>query len=214
MQLGSRGFAKANSFLEIHMSTVYWSVGLLLVGLLIVFLELFIPSAGVLGILAAICLISAIIVAFLHSVTTGLIVLLVTLVAVPILLAIMVKIWPHTPIGRRVMIGKMKAEEVMPQNEVYTEIKNLVGQLGVAKTKMLPSGSVVINDRKYDALSDGFAIEAGQAIKVSAVKGNRILVQPYEGENDPTDLPARDRDVLSQPIEGLGLGDIDIDELE
>ena len=196
------------------MSSIYWSVGLLLVGLLIVFLELFIPSAGVLGILAAICLISSIVIAFMHSVTTGLIVLVATLLAVPILLALMVKIWPHTPIGRRVMIGKMKAEEVLPQTEAYTEVKTLVGQLGVAKTKMLPSGTVVINDKKYDALSDGFAIEAGQAIKVSAVKGNRILVQPYDGQDDSTELPARDRDVLSQPIEGLGIGDIDIDELE
>ena len=79
---------------------------------------------------------------------------------------------------------------------------------------MLPSGIILVNDKKYDALSDGFAIEAGQPIKVSAIKGNHIIVQPYEGRmDDPDDLPVRDQDLLSQPIEGLGLDELDIDNL-
>ena len=106
----------------------------------------------------------------------------------------------------------MKLEEVLPDNLLTDE---LVGPLGMAKTKMLPSGIVVINGRKYDALSDGFAIESGQPIKVSAVKGTRIIVQPFDGEvSDPTDLPVRDRDVLTQPLEELGLEGLDIEGLE
>ncbi len=197
------------------MDPITWSIILLSIGFLVVFLELFIPSAGLLGVLATILLISGVVVAFFHSLYAGAIALLVTVVSIPVLLAIMVNVWPHTPLGRRILLGKMDPKDVMPTSEQYTEFKSLVGQLGIAKTKMLPSGIVLINDRKYDALSDGFAIEVGQPIKVSAVKGNRIIVQPYDGEiGDPDDLPVRDRDVLAQPIEELGLEGLDLETLD
>lgn len=197
------------------MDPIYWSILLIGIGFVVVFLELFVPSAGTLGVLAGILLVSGIVVAFFHSLQAGAIVLLVTVMALPLLLALMVKVWPHTPIGRRIILGHMSAEEVMPNSEAYSEIQSLVGQLGTAKTKMLPSGIIIVNDKKYDALSDGFAIEAGQPIKVSAVKGNHIIVQPFDGEiDDVDDLPVRDRDVLSQPIEELGLEGLDIENLE
>lgn len=197
------------------MDPIFWSISLLAAGFLIIGLEMFVPSAGMLGIAAAICLISGIVAAFTHSLGAGAVALLITVIAVPILLAFMVQIWPHTPLGRRILLGKATADDVMPKSEHYTEFKSLVGQLGVAKTKMLPSGIVLIAGRKYDALSDGFAIEAGQAVKVTAVKGTRIIVQPYDGDiTDPGELPVRDRDVLSQPLEELGLEELDLDGFE
>ena len=197
------------------MDPLVWSIILLGIGFIVVILELFVPSAGMLGVAATMLIVSGIVLAFFHSLYAGAVVLLITVITIPLLLLMMVKVWPHTPLGRRILLGKMEAEEVMPRSEAYTEFKSLVGQLGIAKTKMLPSGIVVINDRKYDAISDGFAIEAGQPIKVSAVKGNHIIVQPYDGEiSDASELPARDRDVLAQPIEELGLDSLDLDNLE
>ena len=197
------------------MDPIIWSIILLSIGFLVVFLELFIPSAGLLGVLATFLLVAGIVVAFFHSLYAGAIALFITVVSIPVVLAIMVNVWPHTPLGRRILLGKMDPHDVLPTTEHYTEFRSLIGQLGIAKTKMLPSGIVLINERKYDALSDGFAIEAGQPVKVSAVKGNRIIVQPFDGDvGDPQDLPVRDRDVLSQPIEGLGLEELDLETLD
>jgi membrane-bound serine protease (ClpP class) len=185
------------------MEPIFWSLILIGLGFSVVILELFVPSAGVLGGLAAVLLISGIVLAFMSDLKTGALMLLITVLALPLLLALMVKVWPSTPIGRRILIGRMTEEEVLPQSQHFSEVRQLVGMLGVAKTKMLPSGMIVINGKKYDAVSDGFAIDPGQPIKVVDVKGNRILVQPYDGKVD--DLPVRDEDVLSQPIENLGL---------
>ncbi|MEM7453128.1 MAG: NfeD family protein [Planctomycetota bacterium] len=192
------------------MDPLYISLLLLLAGLMVIFLELFVPSAGILGIVAGILLVSGVIVAFFDGLQTGAIVLILTVVSIPVLLVVMVQIWPHTPIGRRVLIGARTEEEVLPQTEAYTDRERLVGRIGIAKTKMLPSGIILIDDAKYDALSDGFAIEQNQPVKVVAIKGTRILVQPYDGEiEDVNDLPAADTDVLAQPIEDLGIGPID-----
>ncbi len=192
------------------MDPLYWSLILVAVGLTVIVLELFIPSAGVLGIIAAILLISGVIVGFVSGIQTGLIMLLAVLIILPVMFAVLIKAWPHTPIGRRILIGPVSHEDVIPQGEYYTEIKTLEGQLGVVRTIMLPSGMVMINGKKYDAISDGMALEPGDTIKVAAVRGNRIVVTRYDGDiGDTSDLPARDSDLLSQPLEELGLDPLD-----
>ena len=201
------------------MDPLYWSILLILAGLCVVVVEMFVPSAGILAIVSGSLLLAGVIVAFFHSMTAGTVVLLVLLLTLPLMLAIMVKVWPHTPIGRRIMQSRMDRDEVMPTSEAFTESKTLLGAVGVAKTKMLPSGIVIINDRKYDALSEGFAIEAGQTIKVTAVKGNRILVQPYDGrveESAVAEEGGESSDVLSRPAKELGIDieNLDLDELE
>ena len=78
---------------------------------------------------------------------------------------------------------------------------------------MLPSGQVVIDGEKFDAISEGFPIEPGDRIIVSDVRGNRIYVEPYEGEDETEDqdLPVRDRESLEQPIEDF---DINVDTID
>jgi membrane-bound serine protease (ClpP class) len=185
------------------MDPLFWALIFIGLAMLVVFVELFIPSAGILGILAAGLAITGVVMAFRSSVETGAIFLLIVLLAVPAILYGMIKVWPHTPIGRRILLGDVPPEAILPP-EPYS--KDLVGQIGVARTKMLPSGIIVVDGEKYDAVSDGFPIDIDQPIIVTAIRANRIYVHPYDSSlADPRELPARDRDVLAQPFEDLGL---------
>ncbi len=190
---------------------MYWALFLLLGGLCLVALELFVPSAGIIGIVAATLIVGGIIVGFMDSLTTGALMLMIAVVALPVLLTIMFKVWPHTPLGKRILLKDLKPEDVLPKKSHYKKRNDsLVGKLGVAKTKMLPSGIVVIDGEKFDAISEGFAIDEGDAVKIISVREHRIYVQPYDGKiGDSADLPVRDRDILSQPIEELGIDSID-----
>lgn len=190
---------------------MYWALILLVAGLCGVALELFVPSAGIIGIIAATLIVAGIVVGFTESLTTGALMLMIAVVALPVLLTIMFKIWPHTPLGKRILLKDLKPEDVLPKKSHYKKRnESMVGKLGVARTKMLPSGTVVIDGEKFDAISDGFAIDQGDAVKIVAVREHRIYVQPYDGDvNDATDLPVRDGDILSRPIEELGIDSID-----
>ena len=158
------------------------------------------------GILAGALIVTSIVLGFMDGVKSGALMLLMTVIAVPALLAAMVKIWPYTPLGKKILLKDLKPEDVLPKRRNHEQRENLEGQLGVAKTKMLPSGIIVVNGQKFDAISEGFAIEAGDPIKVTSVRENRIYVQPYDASVvDASELPARDRDILSQPIEELGI---------
>ena len=54
---------------------------------------------------------------------------------------------------------------------------DLMGKEGVADTFFRPSGYIVIDGKKYDAVSEGEFIDKGSNLKVILVEGNRIVVK-------------------------------------
>ncbi len=189
-----------------------WALLLLAAGLVLVLVEFFVPSAGVLGFSAAACLVVAIVLAFRHSGTAGLTFMAVTVAGTPLLLALGAHLWPHTPIGRRVLLGVPKPEEVLPDTPHRRELKSLLGKVGRAQSPMMPSGAVEVDGHTIDALSEGPAIELGTLVKVIEVRGSQVVVRPTEGElppasESPRDVRAADN-VLAQPLESLGLDEL------
>jgi membrane-bound ClpP family serine protease len=185
-----------------------WAALLTLVGCALIVLEIFIPSGGVLGFLAVASVISAVALAFYHhgpAVGFGFIALAVVLL--PTSLAVAIRYWPHTPMGRRFLLGLPTPEEVLPDDDRQRELKSLVGRVGTAKSPMFPSGAISIDGRTIDAVGQGMAIEAGQRVVVIEVKGNRVVVRPVE-EGEALDRRDAD-DVLSQPLDSLGLDALD-----
>lgn len=191
------------------MDPIYWSTLFLLLGLLLMLLELFVPSGGILGLLSVLAITSAIGGAFYQrGLETGLIFVLITVVLVPLILITAFKYWPHSPMGRRVLLGVPTEDEVLPRTEQSRTLKALVGKVGVAKSLMLPSGAISIEGLTIDALSDGPAIEPGSYVRVIEVRGNRIIVSQTDqaaGGSPPDD--ATPSDILNQPLDSLGLDD-------
>jgi hypothetical protein len=60
---------------------------------------------------------------------------------------------------------------------------------------MLPSGIVQIDNRTYDAVGEGMAIDEGQRVRVIEVRGNRLIV---EGIRDDE---AANSDPLARPVD-------------
>ncbi len=191
------------------MESLAWPIILLLVGLGIVCLEMFIPSAGLLGVLAAAAVIASIVMAFMYSALAGALFLLVATIAVPVVVVVAIKTWRHTPMGR-LMLATLpeSADEVLPDTEQYRRRERLVGKRGVAKTELLPSGDVVVEGRVYDAVSNGVVIAAGQAVRVIDVNTQRLVVRPLsDAEAAAADNAALDP--LSTPIDKLGIEPLD-----
>jgi membrane-bound ClpP family serine protease len=192
------------------MESLVWPVTLLLVGIGLVCLEIFVPSAGLLGVLAAVAVVSSIVLAFMHSMTAGTLFLLGATIAVPVVVALAIKSWPHTPIGKMILIKRPEHEdEVLPDTEEYHRRDRLVGKRGVAKTELLPSGDVVIEGRVYDAVSNGVVISAGQAVLVIDVNTQRLVVRPLSEAEVSHQSERTSPDILSTPIDALGIEPFD-----
>jgi len=64
----------------------------------------------------------------------------------------------------------------------------------------------VVDGRTYDAITLGMPIEADQIVEVIEVSGNRIVVAPSTGPLQKSQKT--ERDLLSQPLDSLGLDDL------
>ncbi|MCA9122075.1 MAG: hypothetical protein H6822_12385 [Planctomycetaceae bacterium] len=194
------------------MEPLAWSICLLIAAIALIALELFIPSGGLLSFLSAVAALASVIVAFSAGPRTGLAMLVVTLIVVPAVLASAVRWWPHTPIGQLILIARPESpDDVLPETEQYRGLKALIGKVAVSKSKMLPSGSIVLEGRTYDAVSEGMPIDAGMPVKVVAVRTNRIIVRPTGETATHLAAPSKSEavDVLSQPIDSLGIDGFD-----
>ena len=181
-----------------------WAVIMLLLGCALVVLEVFIPSVGILCLLSGFAILASIVFAFRSDTTSGLLFILCALIAVPAMLGLAFKVWPHTPMGRA-FLGDLPSEEQVKPIDLR---KQLVGRTGVAKSLMLPSGVILVDGQRIDAVSQGDAIEAGEPVIVVEVRGNRVVVRradPDEASDASQDHP----DVLSRPLDELGLEEFD-----
>jgi membrane-bound serine protease (ClpP class) len=184
------------------MSPLIWAVLVLLAGLVLLVLETFIPSGGILGLLSGLAVIGSVAMVFVYEgPVMGTLFLGLVSIALAIVIPALIKWWPSSPIGRRILnrppAGEADATTERPANK---QLAGLLGQTGFAKTKMLPSGAIVVAGRTYDAVSEGVAIEQGQAVKVVQVRANRVVVRPTSGM--PT-APSEASQAPSQPIETI-----------
>jgi membrane-bound serine protease (ClpP class) len=181
-----------------------WSILLMVVGCIVLVLEVFIPSGGILAILSAAAFVGSILIAFKSGPRTGFAFVLTTVVLVPAVVALAFKYWPKTPMGRA-FIGELPTdEEVLPDDPR----RALLGQVGVVRSKMLPSGAVEIGGQIVDAVSQGQAIEPGQYVTVVEVRANRVVVRPAR-DNERPGSKITTEDMLSRPIEELGIESFD-----
>jgi len=106
---------------------------------------------------------------------------------------------PETSMGRKVLLTPPSSEEVRPEISQREALEALVGRIGRAKTPMLPSGFVQIDNRTYDAVGEGMAIDPGQRVRVIEVRGNRLIVERVS-EDEPVEDP------LARPVDWEDLG--------
>jgi membrane-bound ClpP family serine protease len=76
--------------------------------------------------------------------------------------------------------GRLEQPRLQPDAAAADLTAQIVKQ-GVARRLMMPSGQVQINDRSYEAISEGPAIEAGQVVVVVKVSTRRLIVRPATG---------------------------------
>ena len=131
--------------------TLYYVVALLIAFYFLLIAEFFLPSGGVIGAGAVGALVAAVVIAFSHSMVAGTSVVVFVLLTTPFVVFSMVRLWPHTAIGRRMLNrrpGELAGDPPQRTTAQGTPIEELVGRFGTAKTNLLPSGRVTIEGER------------------------------------------------------------------
>lgn len=156
-------------------------LGLLAASLLLMVAELFIPSAGLLAIGAGAAAISGIVVLFQYDTMWGFIGIGLVLVGAPTALTLGLKVWPYTPVGKKMLLGETTEEEIeakrLAELQAREQRRALVGAEGEVVTPLRPVGVVRIAGQRFDALAETGIIEAGQRVRVTAVQDDQLKVR-------------------------------------
>ena len=163
-------------------SAFAWCVGLLLAAVALGILEMFVPSFGTIGLGALVCAIAGVIAGWTHDPLTGLAATGFVAAAGPTMLWVWVKVLPHTPVGKRVILSQGDREEDQARREVERRqeeeaLLSLVGARGTALTELRPGGTVRIEGEDVEAFAEIGMISAGSAVEIVSVAGRQIKVR-------------------------------------
>ena len=153
-----------------------WGLGLIAVAFLLLVIDIFLPSAGLLLFVALSIAIAGVVCLYNHSVTWGIIGTLLVLVGSPSLFFIGLQVMPHTPIGRKLI--PPDALDLEPSGPpTPSPLAKLVGQEADVVSDLRPIGVIRIGDQRLDALSETNLIRAGTRVRIVAVEGTEVRVR-------------------------------------
>lgn len=152
-----------------------WSFLLLGLGLVFVLLEVFFPSFGILGTIAAGCIIAGGVLAFRAE---GILAtyLVLAFVLVPVVALVGLKVLPMTPMGKRLMLDGSTFAASESAAGSGQGLLEYMGRSGVAQTPLRPSGKATFDGRRLDVVTRGELVDSGSRVKVIRVEGNRVFV--------------------------------------
>ena len=165
------------------MESQYLAWGFILIGvaILLVIVELFIPSGGIIAVVAALAAVGGVVSLFMEDTTWGFIGLAGVVIATPVVIIGGFKIWSSTKIGR-VMLGEDAQAEIQrrkaEEQKHLDEIRSLIGLEGEALTDLHPIGTVRIDGRRYDAHAEVRFVDTGARVVVTHANAFEIKVRP------------------------------------
>jgi len=147
---------------------------LCLVGIVLIFAEVIFPSFGIIGLCAAISLLSAIFVAFQESIGFGVGVSIFEAIAAPIAIFFAFKLLPKTPFGRALILSGPATDGSSAAAD--GDLGALIGKAGVTLSPLRPAGFARIENHKVDVVTRGEMLPADCKVVVIDVTGNRVVV--------------------------------------
>ena len=195
---------------------ILYTIGLLVIFFTLAIAEILVPSAGLLGLFAVAAAITAVLIAFTVSLNFALAVILALLVLTPILLSIVLRLWPQTAIGKEILNRRSsdsKSTTPTATTPDGTPLTDLVGRYGVAASNLLPAGRIIVDGHKVDAVSTGMPIDSGDPIKVVRVQAGKLQVRSATVDESQSQHPASSAPSNNPPNSAQTLDEVKLDDL-
>ena len=158
-----------------------FAVLLLALGLSLVVAEIFIPSGGIIGILATCVLVMSGICGWnawwesdriywwSYVGTVG--------IAIPSTIGLAIYILPKTSFGKNIMAVPPNPEDVVPYVDEEAHLRSLVGTVCRTASRLSPAGMVTVNNERLHCQSEGMMVEPDVLVRIIDVKGNGLVVR-------------------------------------
>lgn len=137
--------------------------------------EIFVPSAGLLTVIAFLFLIGGIYIFFHYSSVAGWVGVILAVILVPTVLYLAYKLFPKTRFSRNVVLmpSERTDGDALPDADT---LRQLHGKKAVAITPLRPVGTCDFDGKRIQCVAESGFIEKGRTVAVIAVEGMRVIV--------------------------------------
>jgi membrane-bound serine protease (ClpP class) len=141
--------------------------------------EIFVPSFGLLTLFALACLIGGGTIFFNYGTVTGWTGVGLAAVLIPIVWIITYRTFPNTRFGKSIILGKVERArgDAIPDTE---ELKSLLGKEGTVLTPLRPVGMCDFSGHRVECVAETGYIDKGVKIRVINVEGTQLTVRQIE----------------------------------
>ena len=165
-------------------SAVVLAFALLAISVFLFAAEFFIPSGGLITVLAVSSLVASILFAgqawWDDSPIRFWSFVMAAVVLVPSSILGAVQILPHTAWGRRLTLEPPEGDTLTGYESEVEFLETQVGCTGVTVTVLNPGGMVEIVGERLHCEGDGMMLDSGRVVEVTGVHGNRLRVRATE----------------------------------
>ncbi len=167
-----------------------WGFILFGAALLLLVIELFVPSGGLIGLLSGVAVIGSIVAFFMYDTALGAVALISYIVLVPIVGFFLFKFWLNSPLARNMILGDLDDSDIQAEGEGHpsmspdqvrqsrmAQLQLLIGVEGETVTPLRPVGIVKIQGQRIDAMAESGMIDPGMPVVVTDVYDNQIKVR-------------------------------------
>ena len=162
------------------MDPFYLAILVYVLAVVLAIIDLFIPSGGMLLILAVFAAVGSVLLGFRSSYNTGLGMMALAFCSVPAFAVLAIKIWPMTPIGKRIILQRPQSKKGDLTDSV--EHDALIGAVVSTASPLMPTGQIQVGHRRLGATAKTGIIESGQRVRVLDFRERNFVVEPT---NDP-----------------------------
>ena len=170
------------------MDQTFLSYALVLLGLILMAAEVFLPTGGILLVLAIAALVAGIAMSFYTDITQGIITLVAVVVLIPVTGPILLHLMPRTRLGKKLFLEAAEEDASVANMPVNLELEQLRGRYGKTVSSLRPSGITEFDGRRVDTLSEGDMIGPDQWVRCVDVKDGRVIVRHVDRPRDLADM--------------------------
>ncbi len=161
---------------------IEWALICAIAAVILFVLEVFVPTGGAAGLLGTAATAAFVILLFMHDTTYGLAAAIVVIMCIPVVLYLIVRFWPDTPIGRMMTLRSEPRHSPADHGDAGIEATEeaettLVGKRGRSVTPLRPVGVCVIDGRRRDCISESGTIPAEVEVEVVSADGMQVKVR-------------------------------------
>jgi len=138
--------------------------------------EVFVPSGGIISIIALSCLIGGVAIFFNHSKTAGFTGIVVAIMMIPLVVIFAYKLLPKTGFGKSVTLAPPKRNQgdAIPDTQ---ELEKMIGTVGRVLTPLRPVGMCDFSGKRLECVAESGFVDKGRNVKIIQVQGTQLTVR-------------------------------------